>query len=103
MAQELINMTPDIPQSTAMLLQNHQASFSNLCNASNSCNNIVSKNSQINADKHKKESVKKKWSLEEDIKLMELVYQYGDNAWHRIYKEIPNKTEIKCFKRWKYL
>ena len=25
---------------------------------------------------------------------------FGENAWHRICKHLPNKTEIKCFQRW---
>jgi hypothetical protein len=25
---------------------------------------------------------------------------YGENSWHRLCKFMPNKTEIRCFKRW---
>jgi transcriptional activator Myb len=32
--------------------------------------------------------------------LKNLVQTYGENAWHRICKYLPNKTEIKCFQRW---
>ena len=28
---------------------------------------------------------------------------YGDQSWHRLCKFMPNKTEIRCFKRWLYL
>ena len=26
--------------------------------------------------------------------------RYGDSSWHQVCKNIPNKSEIKCFKRW---
>ena len=32
-----------------------------------------------------------------------LVEVYGDQSWHRLCKLMPNKTEIRCFKRWKLL
>ena len=28
---------------------------------------------------------------------------YGDQSWHRLCKFMPDKTEIRCFKRWLYL
>lgn len=40
------------------------------------------------------------WTKEEDLTLLNLVQQYGENAWHRICKCMPNKTEVRCFKRW---
>jgi hypothetical protein len=32
-----------------------------------------------------------------------LVEIYGDQSWHRLCKFMPNKTEIRCFKRWLFL
>ena len=32
-----------------------------------------------------------------------LVEIYGDQSWHRLCKFMPNKTEIRCFKRWLHL
>lgn len=43
------------------------------------------------------------WTPEEDQQLRELVEIHGDQSWHRLCKFMPNKTEIRCFKRWKYL
>lgn len=43
------------------------------------------------------------WTEEEDEELRRLVAKYGDNSWHRLCKSMPNKTEIRCFKRWNYL
>lgn len=43
------------------------------------------------------------WTPEEDEELRRLVEVYGDQSWHRLCKLMPNKTEIRCFKRWKYL
>ena len=40
---------------------------------------------------------------EEDAELRRLVEVYGDQSWHRLCKLMPNKTEIRCFKRWKLL
>ena len=34
---------------------------------------------------------------------MKLVETYGDASWHRLCKEMPKKTEIKCFRRYNYL
>ena len=39
----------------------------------------------------------------QDDELRRLVDIYGDQAWHRLCKFMPNKTEIRCFKRWLYL
>ena len=41
------------------------------------------------------------WTPEEDAELRRLVGVYGDQSWHRLCKFMPNKTEIRCFKRWK--
>ena len=43
------------------------------------------------------------WTPEEDAELRKLVEIYGDQSWHRLCKLMPNKTEIRCFKRWKLL
>ena len=43
------------------------------------------------------------WTPEEDQQLRNLVESHGDQSWHRLCKLMPNKTEIRCFKRWKYL
>lgn len=43
------------------------------------------------------------WTPEEDEELRRLVDIYGDQSWHRLCKFMPNKTEIRCFKRWLYL
>lgn len=43
------------------------------------------------------------WTPEEDAELRRLVEIYGDQSWHRLCKAMPNKTEIRCFKRWKQL
>ena len=43
------------------------------------------------------------WTQEEDEELTRLVEIYGDQSWHRLCKFMPNKTEIRCFKRWLYL
>lgn len=40
------------------------------------------------------------WTSEEDQELKRLVQIYGENSWHRLCKFMPNKTEIRCFKRW---
>ena len=100
MAQELINIAPEISSSAALFFNAQQLKkqHESVCNSSNKCTTNI-----FSTKLNEKRSVKKQWSLEEDIELMELVCQYGDNAWHRICKAIPNKTEIKCFKRWKYL
>ena len=43
------------------------------------------------------------WTSDEDEELRRLVDIYGDQSWHRLCKFMPNKTEIRCFKRWLYL
>jgi hypothetical protein len=43
------------------------------------------------------------WTPDEDEELRRLVDIYGDQSWHRLCKFMPNKTEIRCFKRWLYL
>lgn len=43
------------------------------------------------------------WTSDEDEELIRLVEIYGDQSWHRLCKFMPNKTEIRCFKRWIYL
>ena len=40
---------------------------------------------------------------QQDEELKRLVATYGENSWHRLCKYMPNKTEIRCFKRWNYL
>lgn len=40
------------------------------------------------------------WSSEEDEELRRLVSIYGEQSWHRLCRFMPNKTEIRCFKRW---
>ena len=32
-----------------------------------------------------------------------MVKVYGENSWHRLCRFMPNKTEIRCFKRWRKL
>lgn len=32
--------------------------------------------------------------------MKQLVEIHGENSWHKICKLMPNKTEIRCFKRW---
>jgi hypothetical protein len=39
----------------------------------------------------------------QDDELTRLVQIYGDQSWHRLCKFMPNKTEIRCFKRWLFL
>lgn len=46
---------------------------------------------------------KKVWTPEEDAELRRLVEEFGDQSWHRLCKLMPNKTEIRCFKRWNEL
>lgn len=48
-------------------------------------------------------AAKQLWTPEEDAELRRLVGVYGDQSWHRLCKLMPNKTEIRCFKRWKLL
>jgi len=43
------------------------------------------------------------WTQWEDDTLRKLVKENGENAWHKICKEMPNKTEIRCFHRWREL
>lgn len=43
------------------------------------------------------------WTPQEDQELKRLVGIYGDHAWYRICKFMPNKTEIRCFNRWRHL
>ena len=43
------------------------------------------------------------WTPAEDEELRRLVDVYGDQSWHRLCKMMPNKTELRCFKRWKQL
>lgn len=39
----------------------------------------------------------------QDEELRRLVQIYGENSWHRLCKFMPNKTEIRCFKRWIFI
>lgn len=36
------------------------------------------------------------WTQQEDLILIRLVKAYGENAWHRMLKMLPKKSEIKC-------
>jgi len=42
------------------------------------------------------------WTEEEDIELKRLVHTYGEKSFHRICKQMPYKTEIRCHNRWFY-
>ena len=59
------------------------------------------KNKKSRAGKTPHEKIN--WTTEEDDELRRLVDIYGDQSWHRLCKFMPNKTEIRCFKRWLYL
>jgi hypothetical protein len=41
------------------------------------------------------------WSLEEDVKLIEGVKQFGDNNWVQIGALVPGRTNTQCSERWR--
>jgi hypothetical protein len=44
-----------------------------------------------------------KWVEDEDIKLKSAVEKYGGKNWNAIATLVPDRTNIQCYKRWKFV
>mmetsp|Transcript_26429 Transcript_26429/g.36372 ORF Transcript_26429/g.36372 Transcript_26429/m.36372 type:complete len:108 (-) Transcript_26429:1869-2192(-) len=49
----------------------------------------------------RKESRGKKWTADEDAKLMEGIEKYGEKSWKHIADMVGTRDQIRCVQRWK--
>lgn len=62
-------------------------------------------NHPINAKKLKKKPIfqnHRKWTKDEDEKLLQLIKEFGDNDWRHLAKKFDGRNSRQCRERWNY-